>query len=144
MLKGIPMILSPDLMKTLMEMGHGDELVLSDGNFPAATCGKRLVRCDGHSIIKLLEAIMIYFPLDLKVERPAAVMSLLPNEQAPVVWEEYMNIIRRYEASFTDFDYVDRFAFYERAKHAFAVVATSDMAFKGNLILKKGVVRENN
>lgn len=144
MLKGIPNIISPDLMKTLMEMGHGDEIVLSDGNFPAVTCAKRLIRCDGHTIIKLLEAIMHFFPLDKKTEHPAVVMSLLTNEQAPDVWQQYKNVIQKYEEFFTDFEYIERYSFYERSKNAFAVVATSDSAFKGNIILKKGVVRENN
>jgi L-fucose mutarotase len=140
-LKGIPNIISPDLMKTLMEMGHGDEIVLSDGNFPAVTCAQRLIRSDGHNIIELLEAILIFFPLDRRVERPAMVMSLLPDEQEPDIWQQYKSVIQSHEAFFTDFEYIDRFSFYERSKQAFAVIATSDTAFKGNLILKKGVIR---
>lgn len=141
MLRGIPPVISPELMKTLMEMGHGDEIVLADGNFPAASSGKRLIRCDGHRIITLLDAILPFFPLDYKVERPAAVMSLLDGEQAPEVWKDYEHSIVKFEGSFKGFEYVERFAFYERSKESFAIVATSDSAFKGNLILKKGVVR---
>jgi len=141
-LRGIPSILSPELLKTMMEMGHGDEIVLADGNFPAAShAATRLVRCDGHSIPDLLRAIMPFFPLDYRTDRPAAVMSLLPDDPKPEVWEVYRAIITEYEAAFTDFDYEERFDFYERSKRAFAVVATGDTSFKGNLLLKKGVVR---
>ncbi|MCZ8514762.1 fucose isomerase [Paenibacillus filicis] len=141
MLKGIPPIISPDLIKILMEMGHGDEIVLADGNFPAAANTQRLLRYDGHTIPALLQAIMPLFPLDHAVERSAAVMSLLPGDAAPPVWERYREAIEREKPDFTDFDYVERFAFYERAKKAYAIVATSDSSYKGNLILKKGVVR---
>lgn len=141
MLKGIPSIISPELMKFMMEMGHGDEIVLADGNFPAASCAKRLIRSDGHDIVKLLEAILTLFPLDRKVDHPAAVMSIVSNERKPDVWREYEAILEKHEGPFTGFDYVERFAFYERSKNAYAVVATSDTAFKGNVILKKGVVR---
>lgn len=143
MLRGIPPIISPQLMQSLMEMGHGDEIVLADGNFPAVTLAKRVIRSDGHRITDVLGAIMPYFPLDYAVERPAAVMSLGENDRPPEVWEQYRSLIRSGHPPFVDFEYVERFAFYSRAKEAFAVVATSDDAFKGNLILKKGVIRTN-
>ncbi|WP_284639368.1 RbsD/FucU family protein [Paenibacillus silviterrae] len=142
MLRGIPPIISPQLMQVLMEMGHGDEIVLADGNFPAASLAKRLIRCDGHVIKDLLEAVIPYFPLDYAVERPAAVMSLRDTEHPPGIWEQYRTILQTGHADFVDFEYVERFEFYNRAKEAFAVIATSDQAFKGNLILKKGVVRK--
>lgn len=141
MLIGIPSILSPELVKILMEMGHGDELVLADGNFPAVTCAQRLVRADGHRIIDFLEALLPLFPLDYAVERPYAVMSLLPGQEAPEVWQVYAETIERQVGKFGGLEFVERFAFYERAKQAFAIVITGDTAFKGNLILKKGVVR---
>lgn len=141
MLKGIPPIISPELMKTLMEMGHGDEIIIADGNFPAAACAKRLIRSDGHQILNLLKAIIPFFPLDPRVARPVIVMSLNPGEQKPEIWDTYRTIITEHDDSFTDFEYVERFAFYERAKTSFAIVATSDQAFKGNIIIKKGVVR---
>ncbi|TBL78192.1 RbsD/FucU family protein [Paenibacillus thalictri] len=141
MLRGIPAILSPELLKTLMEMGHGDEIVLADGNFPAASNAQRLIRSDGHTIAALLEAIIPFFPLDYRVERPAVVMALQDGDQQPPVWELYKQTIQSFESDFRDYDYVERFAFYERARNAFAIVATGDRAFKGNLILKKGVVR---
>jgi L-fucose mutarotase len=142
MLKGIPVIISPELMQVLMEMGHGDEIVLADGNFPAAACAKRLIRSDGHGIVEMLEAILKFFPMDKSVERPTAVMSILPSEKTPDVWHRYEETIKRHEEHFADFERVERFAFYERAKNAFAIIATSDQAYKGNLILKKGVIRE--
>ncbi len=140
MLRGIPRVISPDMMKILMEMGHGDELVLADGNFPGVTCAKRLVRADGLGIAELLEAILPFFPLDRRVERPAALMALLPGEEAPQVWEKYAELIHKSEAAFKGFEQVERFSFYERAKNAFAVILTSDSAFKGNVLIKKGVV----
>lgn len=141
MLIGIPSILSPELVKILMEMGHGDELVLADGNFPAVSCAKRLVRADGHKIIDFLEALLPLFPLDYAVKQPYAVMSLLPGQEAPDVWKQYEETILRQIGAFTGLESIERFAFYERAKQAFAIVITSDTAFKGNLILKKGVIR---
>jgi len=141
MLMVIPPILSPELVKTMMEMGHGDELVLADANFPAASCAKRLVRSDGHRIPKLLDAILRFFPLDRSAASPAAVMALLPQDQAPPVWETYRKKLKTSNENFADFEFVERFEFYERAKAAFAVVATSDTSFKGNLLIKKGVVR---
>lgn len=142
MLKGVPSILSPDLLKILMEMGHGDEIVLGDGNFPAASMAQRLARCDGHGVPELLEAIMKLFPLDPFVECPAAVMAVVPGDSTqPAIWEEFRRIIQRYE-KFSDFEYVERFAFYERARQAYAIAATGEGAPYGNIILKKGLVRE--
>src|SRR5690554_4369241 len=103
MLKGIPSILSPELLKVLMEMGHGDELVIGDGNFPAASMAQRLVRSDGNTVPELLDAIMRFFPLDTFVERPVALMAVVPgHDYKPVIWDEYRTIIQRYEP-FEDF-----------------------------------------
>ncbi|GAK59244.1 RbsD or FucU transport [Candidatus Vecturithrix granuli] len=143
MLKGIPPIISPDLMRVLMEMGHGDELVLGDGNFPAAAYAKpkRLVRCDGHAMPELLDAILQLLPLDTFVEYPVALMEVVPGDSTqPTIWEEYRTIIRKHDNHFSDFEFEARFAFYERARKAFAVVATSERALYANIILKKGVV----
>jgi L-fucose mutarotase len=140
MLKGIPSILSPELLKILMEMGHGDELVIADGNFPAATIAQRLVRSDGNMVPEILEAILKFFPLDKYVPKPVALMQLVPGETyKPEIWETYRAICKKQEF-FTDFENVERFAFYERAKKAFAVIATSETALYANIILKKGVV----
>ncbi|PZE22321.1 RbsD/FucU family protein [Paenibacillus xerothermodurans] len=142
MLKGIASVISPELMKVLMEMGHGDEIVLADGNFPAAAIAKRLIRADGHLLTTMLDAVMPLFPLDKSVQRPVVVMSLQSGDPTPVVWTQYSSTIRKFESAFSDFEYVERFRFYDRARLAYAVVATGDQAFKGNLILKKGVIRD--
>lgn len=142
MLKNIPPILSPDLMRVLMEMGHGDEIVLADGNFPAASMAKRLLRCDGHGVPPLLEALLAFFPLDIYVDRPVALMAVVPGDAVkPTIWEDYRRIVKASGEAFSDFEYVERFAFYERAQQAFAVVATGEAALYANVILKKGVVK---
>lgn len=142
MLKGINPVISPDMLKVLMEMGHGDELVIADGNFPAASIAQRLVRSDGNDAPELLDAILQLFPLDQYVERPVALMAVVPGDPyQPTIWEEYREIIRRHEAQFADFELVERFAFYERARQAYAVVASSEKALYANIILKKGVVK---
>jgi L-fucose mutarotase len=142
MLKGIPNIISPELLKILMEMGHGDELVLADGNFPAATNAQRLIRCDGHTIPPLLLAVLEFFPLDIYVEYPVALMAVEPGDDTkPAIWEEYRTIIQNSGEPFQDFEMVERFAFYERARRAYAIVATSEQALYANVILKKGVIK---
>jgi L-fucose mutarotase len=143
MLKGISSIISPDLLKILMEMGHGDEIVIADGNFPAASIARRLVRSDGNPVPPILEAVIKLLPLDAFVERPVALMAVVPGADTsrPVIWEKYREIIQRYE-KFTEFEYVERFAFYERARQAYAVVATSESAIYANIILKKGLVKQ--
>lgn len=140
MLKGIPSILNPDLLKIMMEMGHGDTLVIGDGNFPAAACAKRLVRCDGHGAAELLDAIMTFFPLDTYVEKPVAVMATADGEDAPI-WKEYQQIIAKWEGEAT-FEQVERFDFYARARDAYAVISTGEGALYANIILTKGVVIE--
>jgi len=141
MLKNIPKILSPDLLKIIMEMGHGDEIVIADGNFPSASFAQRLVRLDGHAIPDILEAILRLFPLDTYVERPEGLMAVMPGDPyKPVIWEEYKKIIQGSKEPFKEFENIERFAFYERAKKAYAVIATGESALYANIILKKGVV----
>jgi L-fucose mutarotase len=143
MLKGISTAISPELIKVLMEMGHGDELVIADGNFPAASIAQRLVRADGLGCLALLDAILSLFPLDQYVEKPVALMAVVAGDPyKPIIWDDYRKTVGQHETAFTDFDYVERFAFYERAKKAYAVLATSEMALYANIILKKGVVKE--
>ena len=143
MLKGIPSILSPELLKVLMEMGHGDEIVLADGNFPAASIANKLVRCDGHNIPELLDAILKLFPLDPYVDSPFALMQVVPGDPVETpIWDVYKDIVNRYEPENNKFEHIERFAFYERAKKAYAVVATGEKALYANIILKKGVVVE--
>jgi L-fucose mutarotase len=141
MLKNIPSILSPELLKILMEMGHGDELVIADGNFPAASIAQRLIRLDGHGVCPVLEAILRLFPLDPYVEKPVSLMQVVPGDTVKTpIWDEYRKILRAGGEPFKEFDMVERFAFYERAKKAYAVIATSESALYANIILKKGVI----
>lgn len=142
MLKGIPSILSPELFKIMMEMGHGDELVLADANFPAASHAQRLVRCDGHGVPELLDAILTFFPLDSYAEHAVALMAVVPGDPVkPVIWDEYRTIVKKYAPEAAEPAFVERFAFYERAKQAYAVVATGEGALYANIVLKKGVVK---
>ena len=142
MLKTIPNILSPDLLKIMMEMGHGDELVIADGNFPSASVAKRLVRMDGHDVGTILTAVLKLFPLDSYVDSAVSLMKTVPgDEKNPPIWKDYDRIIRDGSEPFSRFKYLERFAFYERAKQAFAVVATGETALYANIILKKGVIK---
>ncbi len=140
MLKGIPSIISPELLKILMEMGHGDELVIGDGNFPGASTNTRCVRCDGHGVPELLEAILKLFPLDT-YQKPVYLMEKVKGDTVETpIWDTYAEIIKPY----TDekMEQIERFAFYERAAKAYAVVMTGESALYANVILKKGVVKE--
>lgn len=140
MLKGINNLLTPDLLKILMEMGHSDELVISDGNFPAASMANRLVRLDGHNVCEVLDAILSVFPLDQYVEEPVSYMAVMDGDDyVPVIWEEYGKIIEKHEPG-TKIEKMERFSFYERAKKAYAIVYTSEKAKYANVILKKGVI----
>lgn len=141
MLKNIPKIISPELMKILMEMGHGDEIVFADGNFPAETMGKRVVRCDGHGVSDLLDAVMKFFPLDTYVEKPVVLMEVVKGDDTPDIWYTYEEILNRYEPDNCKIEMLERFDFYERAKTAYAVVSTGEEALYANIILKKGVVK---
>ncbi len=141
MLKGIPPILSPDLLKILMEMGHGDEIVIADGNFPSAAIAQRLVRLDGHGVPEILDAVMKFFPLDSYTDKPVALMEVVKGDPVvPVIWDTYKDIICNYEPERCRIEFVERFDFYERAKKAYAVIATGETAIYANIILKKGVV----
>jgi L-fucose mutarotase len=141
MLKNIPSVLSPQLLMILMEMGHGDEIVIADGNFPAASIAQRLIRLDGHGVPPVLEAILKVFPLDPYVEKPVSLMQVVPGDPVKTpIWDEYRNILKASGEPFQEFEMVERFAFYERAKKAYAVIATSESALYANIILKKGVI----
>ncbi|MDR9744974.1 RbsD/FucU family protein [Paenibacillus taichungensis] len=141
MLKNIPAIIPPELLKIMSEMGHGDELVLADGNFPAASHAQRLIRCDALGTVELLDAILSLYPLDTYAERPAAVMQVVKGDQVvPIIWEDYRRLILDHEGITEAFDHEERFAFYERASRAYVIVATGERAQYANLILKKGVI----
>lgn len=141
MLKGIPKILSPELFKILMEMGHTDEIVISDGNFPAGTYSKRLIRLDGHNVPEVLEAILRFLPLDAYVEKPAVLMDVVKGDPVvPTIWDKYREIVKNNYDKFNDFEYMDKWEFYERSKKAYAVVVTGESAIYANILLRKGVV----
>jgi len=139
-LKNIPACISPDLMHALMSMGHGDEIVIADADFPAASNAKLLIRADGLDVAILLEAILPLFPLDTFVDSPVATMDCSPWGDEPESYKRFRRIIRKHHSKFEEFELVERFELYERAKRAFAVIVTSEA--DGNVILKKGPVME--
>lgn len=142
MLKGISPLLSPALLAVLSEMGHGDEIVLADANFPSASVadGHRLVRADGIGITDLLSAILPLFPLDQYDSENFILMEVVPGDPCvPVIWKDFQAVLDKFEPSATPTK-LERQAYYERAKKAFAVVATGERAQYANIILKKGVV----
>ena len=142
MLKNIPSSLSPELLKILHEMGHSDEIVIGDGNFPAASNAQRLIRCDGHGVPELLDAILKLLPLDTYVDAPVMLMQVTPGDNVdPVIWNEYRKIVDSHQDN-VKFEEIERFAFYERARKAYAIVATGESALYANIILKKGVVKQ--
>ena len=139
MLKGIPNILSPDLLKVMMEMGHGDEIVIADGNFPGASLAKNLIRLDGHGAVEVLGAILKLFPLDT-YEKPVYLMEKVQGDKVETpIWDEYKEIVSKYTDE--EISYIERYEFYERAKKAYAVVMTGESALYANVLLKKGVVK---
>lgn len=143
MLLGVPDVFSPELLRTIMEMGHGDEIVLADGNFPAASMANRLIRADGHGVVPILEAILRFFPLDDFVQKSVLCMSVVPGDATkPVIWEEFLRVLRAAPTPRSELAFLDRFEFYDRAKAAYAIVATGERALYANVILKKGVVRQ--
>lgn len=140
MLKGIPSIISPELLKIMMEMGHGDEIVIGDGNFPGKSVNANCVRCDGHNVPELLQAMLKLFPLDTYA-KPLYIMEKVPGDNVETpIWDEYKKIVKPYTDE--DLEQIERYEFYERAKKAYAVVMTGESALYANIILKKGVVTE--
>ena len=141
MLKNIPPILSPELLKVLREMGHGDDIVLVDANYPAASGAKNLIRLDGTQITDLLDAVLRFFPLDT-FENPVSLMQPRACDPTPEIWETFRNTILKWDEdkAFTDFSLIDRMDFYEYAKKAYAIVQTSTTAHYANIGLKKGVL----
>jgi L-fucose mutarotase len=143
MLKKIPSILSPELLKTMQEMGHGDELVLADGNYFAGGRAERVLRADGLGIVPLLDAILTFFPLDPYVDNPVVLMETAPGDDVKTpIWEEYRKLVQKHEPDHAGIEHMERFAFYERARKAHATIQTGEKALYANIILKKGVVVE--
>ncbi|MBQ8717214.1 MAG: fucose isomerase [Clostridia bacterium] len=146
MLKGIPKILSPELLKVLCEMGHSDRIVLADGNFPAESMGKNaiVIRADGHGTAELLRAILEVFPLDTYVEKPVSLMEVMKGDTVETpIWKDYERIVSAADARGADaIGTIERFAFYEQAKTAYAIIATGESALYANVMLQKGVVTD--
>jgi L-fucose mutarotase len=142
MLKGLDPLLSPDLLMTLRAMGHGDDIALVDANFPADSMAQRLVRADGLSVTAVLNAVLSVMPLDDFVPEAAWRMEVVgnPNEEQPV-FADLRAALARHEGPQCKLAALERFAFYARAKEAYAIVATGETRLYGNVILKKGVVR---
>ena len=141
MLKGIPKIISPELLKVLCEMGHGDEIVIADANFPAASMARNLVRADGISAVELLDAVLTLFPLDQYDNEHFILMQKVPGDTVGTeVWQEYTDVLKKHSPE-SEPSFVERFAYYERAKKAYAVVATGEERQYANIILKKGCVK---
>lgn len=144
MLKGIPPILSPELLKVLCEMGHSDRIIIADGNFPAESMGKDaiVIRCDGHGVPELLDAILTVFPLDAYVEKPVNLMEVMKGDTVETpIWDTYKEIIAKHDDRGAGaVGNIERFAFYEEAKTAYAIIATGEKALYANISLQKGVV----
>jgi len=140
MLKGISPLLGPELLAVLCRMGHGDEIVLADAHFPGETMGRRVLRADGLRVAELLDAILPVFELDAYVEAPVVMMAAVEGDKLdPRVEKAYRAAIDRHAPKTPPIQRIERFAFYERAREAFAVVMTGETAKYGNVILKKGV-----
>lgn len=143
MLRKIPPILSPELLKILCEMGHSDRLVIADGNFPAESMGKNahVIRMDGHDVCRVLDAILELFPLDTYIDQPVTLMEKVPGDTVEVpIWTEIENIIKKHQYSKEIIGHIDRFQFYEEAKVSYVIIATSEKALYGNVLLQKGVL----
>jgi len=146
MLKGIPKIISPELLKVLSEMGHGDRIVIADGNFPSASMGKNaiVIRMDGHGVPEILDAILTVFPLDTYVEKPATLMQLMERDVGRVetpIWDEYANVIAKHDPrGKAALGNIDRFDFYDEAKKCYCIIATGESAIYANIMLQKGVI----
>lgn len=147
MLNGVPKILSPELLKVLCEMGHSDRIVLADGNFPSETMGKNaiVIRCDGHGIPELLEAILTVMPLDKYVDCPVSLMEVVPGDTVETpIWDTYKDIVSKYDNRGKGIvQNIERFSFYDEVKDCYAVIATGEKALYANVILQKGVVVED-
>lgn len=140
MLKGVSPLLSPQLLATLCEMGHGDEIVLADAHFPGQSVGRRVLRADGLRIPALLDAILPLMALDGYVDSPVTMMAAVVGDTLdPAVEAAYRAVIDRHAPDAPAISRLERFAFYDRAREAFAVVMTGETAKYGNVILTKGV-----
>ena len=144
MLKGIPAIISSELLKVLCEMGHGDKLVIADGNFPAESVGKNavVIRADGHNVPELLDAILTLMPLDSSVSHPVTLMQVSEGDDIETpIWDVFKQIVSSADSRGADaFEEIGRFSFYDTAASAYCIIATSEKALYANIMLQKGVI----
>lgn len=147
MLKNIPAILSPELLKALCEMGHSDTLVIADGNFPACSIGKnsQVIRMDGHGVPEVLEAILKVFPLDTYTDKPVQLMEKVAGDTVETpIWDVFSDCVSKFDARGKDaIGFTERFRFYEEARKSYLIIATSEKALYANILLQKGVVVED-
>jgi len=144
MLKGIPKILSPQLLKVLCEMGHSDYLVIADGNFPAESMGKDaiVIRLDGHGVPEILDAILQLFPLDTYTDKPVNLMEVMKGDSVETpIWKTFEEIVTKHDDRGEGcIGTIERFKFYEEARKAYAIISTGESALYANIMLQKGVV----
>ena len=143
MLRNIPEVISPDLMKALMEMGEGDDLCLCENNFSASNMSKRIIRADGIKIPELLEAILYFMPLDKSIPLPAILMTP-PEDESPEIWKRYAKIIKEndFAGAFSKFDFLDYYPFHNRASQCFVTIITGECEEFSNIILQRGAYRK--
>lgn len=140
MLKGISPLISPELLMTLAQMGHGDEIIFADAHFPAHSFNNRIIRADGLKIADLLEAVLPLFELDAYVDHSLVMMAVVDGDELdPEVEKRYIQKIQMTNPDITNIYRISRFEYYDRAKSAFAVLVTGETAKYGNILLKKGV-----
>jgi L-fucose mutarotase len=127
-------------------MGHSDKLIIADGNFPAESMGKNavVIRCDGHGVPEVLEAILKLFPLDSYVKHPVNLMEVMPGDPVETpIWDTYKDIVSKYdERGEMAVGNIERFAFYDQAREAYLIIATSEKALYANIMLQKGVITD--
>ena len=145
MLKGISPLISPELLKVLCEMGHGDRIMIGDGNFPAESVGKNaiVIRCDGHGVPELLDAILSLIPLDEYVEKPVRLMAVAKGDNAETpIWDTFAEIVEKYDSRGRDaIGFYERYEYYDETRKCYALVATGETAIYANVMLTKGVVK---
>lgn len=142
MLKNVPKLLSPELLKVLCEMGHTDEICIADANYPATSYNSHVIRADGIKAPELLEAILTLFPLDSYAEENFILMQVVKGDSyKPTIWDEYKKIGAKFEGDNFKVGDMDKWKFYDRCKSCSAVIATGEESLYANIILKKGVIK---
>ena len=142
MLKNIPSNLSPDIVKALMEMGHGDEILIADGNFPSASHTDNTLRLEGQSTLEVLKSILYLMPLDEYESHAILLMQPKEDEDTPDIWNKYNQILKKTGNGHIPVSTVYRFEFYEQAKNAYAIIATGEQSLYANIMLRKGVIKK--